>query len=82
MSWCDSNSGSMPVDVEGVEPAFGAWRTNNVLKTVAEGVVLLASGSLTNVRVEVGAEDPVLEDEVIIYVFWSFCNLYVLGTLL
>eukprot|EP01018_Ginkgo_biloba_P000371 Gb_39759 [translate_table: standard] len=28
--------------------------------------VLLASGSLTNVRVEVGAEDPVLEDEVII----------------
>eukprot|EP01018_Ginkgo_biloba_P018265 Gb_25373 [translate_table: standard] len=66
MSWCDSNSGSMPADGEGVEPASGAWRTNNVWKTMAERAVLLASGSLTNVRVEVGTEDPVLEDEVII----------------
>eukprot|EP01018_Ginkgo_biloba_P022041 Gb_03003 [translate_table: standard] len=56
----------MPADGERVEPASGAWRTYNVLKTVAEGAVLLASGSLTNVRVEVGAEDPVLEDEIII----------------
>ena len=66
MSWCDSNRGSMPTDGEGVEPASGAWCTNNVWKTMAERAVLLASGSLTNVRVEVGAEDPVLEDEVII----------------
>eukprot|EP01018_Ginkgo_biloba_P040142 Gb_11692 [translate_table: standard] len=59
----------MPTDEEGVEPASGAWRTNNVWKTMGERAVLLASGSLTNVRVEVGAEDPVLEDEVIIEVF-------------
>eukprot|EP01018_Ginkgo_biloba_P022874 Gb_27382 [translate_table: standard] len=56
----------MPVDDERVEPASGAWRTNNDLKTVAERAVLLVSGSLTNVRVEVGVGDPVLEDEVII----------------
>eukprot|EP01018_Ginkgo_biloba_P001111 Gb_13532 [translate_table: standard] len=56
----------MPADGERVEPTSGAWRTNNVWKTIAERAVLLASGLLTNVRVEVGAEDPVLEDEVII----------------
>eukprot|EP01018_Ginkgo_biloba_P015016 Gb_14658 [translate_table: standard] len=43
----------------------GAWRTNNVWKTMAERAVLLASGSLTNVRVEVGTGDPILEDKVI-----------------
>eukprot|EP01018_Ginkgo_biloba_P020376 Gb_30360 [translate_table: standard] len=56
----------MPVDGERVEPASGGWSTNNVWKTMAERAVMLASGSLTNVRVEVGAEDPVLEDEVMI----------------
>eukprot|EP01018_Ginkgo_biloba_P022220 Gb_20055 [translate_table: standard] len=56
----------MPVDGERVEPSSGAWCTNNDLKTMAERAVLLASGSLTNVRVEVGMGDPVLEDEVII----------------
>eukprot|EP01018_Ginkgo_biloba_P018819 Gb_05049 [translate_table: standard] len=66
MPWCDSNSGIMPVDGERVEPASGAWRTNNVWKTMAERAVLLVWGSLTNVRVEIGIEDPVLEDEVII----------------
>eukprot|EP01018_Ginkgo_biloba_P022961 Gb_30444 [translate_table: standard] len=66
MSWCDYNRGNMPANGEGVEPASSAWRTNNVWKTMAEREVLLASGSLTNVRVEVGVEDLVLEDEVII----------------
>eukprot|EP01018_Ginkgo_biloba_P023703 Gb_11575 [translate_table: standard] len=65
MSWCESNSGGMPTDGERVEPASCAWLTNNDWKTVAERAVLLASGSLTNVRVEVGMGDPVLEDEVI-----------------
>eukprot|EP01018_Ginkgo_biloba_P030429 Gb_37594 [translate_table: standard] len=55
----------MPADGKRVEPVSGAWRTNNVWKTMAERAVLLASGSLTNVRVEVGAGDPILEDEVI-----------------
>eukprot|EP01018_Ginkgo_biloba_P024776 Gb_02729 [translate_table: standard] len=65
MSWCDSNSGGMPTDGERVELASSAWCTNNDWKTVAERAALLASGSLTNMRVEVGVGDPVLEDEVI-----------------
>eukprot|EP01018_Ginkgo_biloba_P007947 Gb_24572 [translate_table: standard] len=55
----------MPADGERVEPASGAWRTINDLKTVAQRATLLASGSLTNVRVEVGVGDPLLEDKVI-----------------
>jgi len=56
----------MPADGERVEPVSGAWRTNNIWKTMAERAVMLALGSLTNVRVEIGVEDPILEDEVII----------------